>query len=162
MIRRFCCLAVLLSPALLLPGVLSSQGMYHGDAASSAPLSAGCTMFAAGQAGGGASGSSGKGFDVANLDRSVKPCDDFYQFADGSWTKSNPIPPDHSSWATFNQLHDKNEDLLRAILEQASQDKSAAPGSNWQKIGDYYASCMDEAQIETAGLKPLDPQFQRI
>ena len=81
----------------------------------------------------------------ANLDRSVAPCNDFYQFADGGWVKNNPIPADHSSWATFNQLHDKNEDVLRQILEEASKDKSATPGSNWQKIGDYYASCMDEA-----------------
>jgi putative endopeptidase len=156
-------LAVLLTPALLLTSVLSSQARHAGDAALSAPVSAGCTAFAAGQAAGGASGSSsGRGLDVANLDRSVKPCDDFYQFADGGWTRSNPIPPDHSSWATFNQLHDKNEEVLRAILDEASKDRSAAPGSNWQKIGDYYTSCMDEAQIETAGLQTLAPQFQRI
>jgi putative endopeptidase len=76
--------------------------------------------------------------------------------------QKNPIPADHSSWATFNQLHDKNEDLLRQILDEAAKDNSAQPGSNWQKIGDYYASCMDESQIESAGLQPVDPELQRI
>jgi putative endopeptidase len=168
MIRRFCCVAVLMTPALLLPCVLSSQVSRSGNAAISASAYAegagGCAAIAAGQAsGGGASSpSSGKGFEISNLDRAVKPCDDFYQFADGGWAKNNPIPADHSSWATFNELHDKNEDVLRTILGEASRDKSAEPGSNWQKIGDYYASCMDESQIEAAGLKPLDQQFQQI
>lgn len=165
MIRRFCCLAVFVTPALLLPSALSSQVAHSRDTVISAPLSAGgcATLAAAAQAGGGASGrSSGKGFDVSNLDRSVKPCDDFYQFADGGWAKNNPIPADHSSWATFNELHDKNEDALRTILDEASKDKSPAAGSNWQKIGDYYASCMDESQIEAAALKPLDPELLRI
>ncbi len=164
MIRRACCLTVLLIPVLLLPSLVSSQAIHSKGATISAPDSGGgCVTFAAGQAAGGASGtSSGKGFDPANLDRAIKPCDDFYQFADGGWIKNNPIPADHSSWATFNQLHDKNEDVLRAILEEASKDKSATTGSNWQKIGDYYATCMDESQIETAGLKPLDPELQRI
>jgi len=164
MIRRACCLTVLLAPGLLLPSVLSSQGMRRESAALPAANGGACSEFAAGQeaGGGAASASSGKGFDVGNLDRGVKPCDDFYKFADGGWMQKNPIPADHSSWATFNQLHDKNEDVLRAILEEAAKDKSAAAGSNWQKIGDYYASCMDEPQIETAGLKPLDAGLQRI
>jgi putative endopeptidase len=106
--------------------------------------------------------SSAHGFDLSNLDRSISPCDDFYKFADGGWIKSNPIPADHSSWGTFNQLRDHNEDVLRQILEQAAADKNAAPGSNWQKIGDFYASCMDTTAIESAGVKPLDPELQRI
>ena len=57
---------------------------------------------------------------------------------------------------------DRNEDELHEILEEAAKDKSATPGSNWQKIGDYYATCMDESAIEAAGLKPLDPKFQEI
>ena len=165
MIRRVCCLAVLFAPALLLPSLLSSQAMNSKHGAASALVSSGgCSDLAMPQAaGGGASGASaGKGFDVSNLDRTVKPCDDFYKFADGGWVQKNPIPADHSSWATFNQLHDKNEDLLRQILDEAAKDKSAQPGSNWQKIGDYYASCMDESQIESAGLQPVDPELQRI
>ena len=164
MIRRICCLAVLAAPSLLLPSVLSSQAIHSKNETVAAPVSGGsCSDFAAGQeGGGGTAGDSGKGFSLTNLDRSVKPCDDFFKFADGGWIKDNPIPADHSNWATFNKLHDKNEDALRAILDEASKDTSAEPGSNWQKIGDFYASCMNEAQIETAGLKPLDPELQRI
>jgi len=86
--------------------------------------------------------SSSWGFDIANLDKACKPCDDFYQFAMGGWMKSNPIPPEYSSWGTFTQLADKNQQNLRQILDAAANAK-AASGSNEQKIGDFYASCMD-------------------
>src|SRR5437667_9567311 len=75
------------------------------------------------------------GFDSANLDRTCKPCDDFYQFAMGGWRKTNPIPPEYSSWGSFSQLADKNQQNLRQILEAAASAK-AAPGCNEQKIGD--------------------------
>ena len=77
------------------------------------------------------------GFDSANLDRTCKPCDDFYQFAMGGWRKTNPIPPEYSSWGTFTELADKNQQNLRQILDDAVKAK-AAPGSNEQKIGDFY------------------------
>jgi putative endopeptidase len=101
------------------------------------------------------------GFDTANLDKTCKPCDDFYQFAMGGWMKSNPIPPEYSSWGTFTQLADKNQQNLRQILEDAASAKAAA-GSNEQKIGDFYASCMDTTAIEAAGTKPLEPGLARI
>lgn len=104
----------------------------------------------------------GHGFDLANLDRSVSPCDDFFHFAAGGWIKNNPIPPAYSRWGSFVILHNHNEDVLHGILEEAAKDKNATPGSNWQKVGDFYASCMDESQIESAGLKPLDAEFKRI
>ena len=102
------------------------------------------------------------GFDLANLDRSTAPCDNFYQFAVGGWLKANPIPPAYSGWGTFNILHDHNEEVLRTILEEAAKDNTAQRQSNWQKIGDFYSTCMDESQIEAAGLTPLDPEFKRI
>ncbi len=102
------------------------------------------------------------GFDPADFDHSVKPCDDFYQYTAGGWMKNNPIPADRSTWTTFGKLRAANEDALHQILEDASQNKSAAPGSNLQKIGDFYASCMDEAQAEKLGAKPLDAEFARI
>jgi putative endopeptidase len=101
------------------------------------------------------------GFSTANLDQTCKPCDDFYQFAMGGWMKSNPIPPEYSSWGTFTQLADKNQQNLRQILEAAVNAK-AAPGSNEQKIGDFYASCMDSQAIDAAGTGSLDPELAQI
>src|SRR5256885_11082007 len=101
------------------------------------------------------------GFDTANLDKTCKPCDDFYQFAMGGWMKSNPIPPEYSSWGSFTQLADKNQQNLRQILEAAASAK-AAPGSNEQKIGDFYASCMDTATIEAAVTKPNQTRLAPI
>src|SRR6266446_5654831 len=101
------------------------------------------------------------GFDTANLDKTCKPCDDFYQFAMGGWMKSNPIPPEYSSWGSFTRLGDKNQQNLRQILE-AAENAQAAPGSNEQKIGNFYASCMDTTAIEAAGTKPIEPELARI
>ncbi len=101
------------------------------------------------------------GFDTTNLDKTCKPCDDFYQFAMGGWMKSNAIPPEYSSWGSFTQLADKNQQNLRQILEAAAGAK-ASPGSNEQKIGDFYVSCMDTAAIDAAGTKPLEPELTRI
>jgi len=101
------------------------------------------------------------GFDSANLDKTCKPCDDFYQFAMGGWIKANPIPPEYSVWGSFSQLADKNQKNLREILEAAAGAK-AAPGSNEQKIGDFYASCMDTAAIDAAGAKPIEPELTQI
>ncbi len=101
------------------------------------------------------------GFDTANLDKTCKPCDDFFQFAMGGWMKSNPIPPEYSTWGSFTVLADKNQQALRQILEAA--EKSDAPsGSSQRKVGDFYASCMDTAAIEAAGTKPIDATLQRV
>ena len=101
------------------------------------------------------------GFSTANLDRTCKPCDDFYQFAMGGWMKANPIPPEYSVWGSFSQLGDRNQNHLREILE-AAENAKAAPGTKEQKIGDFYSSCMDTAAIEAAGTKPIDPELTQI
>jgi endothelin-converting enzyme/putative endopeptidase len=102
-----------------------------------------------------------KSFDVNAIDKSADPCQDFYQYACGSWLKNNPIPPDQSSWGRFNELHESNQIALRGILEKQSADK---PGRNAidQKIGDYYSACMDEATIASKGLAPLKPYMDSI
>ena len=84
---------------------------------------------------------SGWGFSEANLDRSCKPCDDFNQFAMGGWMKNNPIPAEYPNWGSFTMLADRNQASMRVILEEAAK-ANAASGSNQQKIGDFYSSCM--------------------
>jgi putative endopeptidase len=104
----------------------------------------------------------GVGLDPANIDQSVQPCDDFFQYASGTWLKNNPIPAAESSWSSWNGLIDQNQAVMRQILEEAAANTSAPKGSNLQKVGDFYASAMDSAAIEAAGLKPLQPELNRI
>jgi predicted metalloendopeptidase len=101
------------------------------------------------------------GFSLSNLDKTCKACDDFYEFAMGGWMKANPIPAEYASWGTFTQLRDNNLTAMHSILEAAAASK-AKPGSDEQKIGDFYASCMDSSAIESAGLKPLAEEFAAI
>jgi len=103
----------------------------------------------------------GWGFATGNLDRSCKPCDDFYQFAMGGWMKSNPIPPEFPNWGSFIVLADRNQVSMRGILEDAAKANAPA-NSNQQKIGDLYASCMDTAAIDAVGLKPLAADLAAI
>jgi putative endopeptidase len=157
--RRFAWLSVG-TLALLLPVSLSSQprGSNSGASPSAAATNSGCASFADNSSGGGGS----PVFEASDLDRSVSPCTDFYKFADGGWMKNNPIPPDRANWRAFDKLQERNEDILHQILEEAAKDNNKEAGSNWQKIGDFYASCMDESQIETAGLTPVQPELDRI
>jgi len=101
-------------------------------------------------------------FNASDLDTTCDPCQDFFQFATGGWIKRHPIRPSYASWGQFNALQDKNQRVLRAILEDAAHARNAPPGSNEQKIGAFYASCMDSKQIEADGIKPIEPELGRI
>jgi endothelin-converting enzyme/putative endopeptidase len=98
--------------------------------------------------------------DVTSMDRSIDPCVDFFKYSCGGWMKDNPIPPDQSSWDTYSKMQDENLGRLRAILESASADPHRNPAA--QKIGDYYASCIDEKTIEGKGADPLKPELEQI
>jgi Predicted metalloendopeptidase len=102
-----------------------------------------------------------KAFDTTRMDRSVAPCNDFFQFVNGNWLKSTDIPPSESRWGTFNILGERNNLILKEVLETAAK-KSSKSGSDTQLIGDFYSTCMDEAAIEKAGTEPLKPYFTEI
>lgn len=102
------------------------------------------------------------GFDRGNLDESCAPCQDFYKYVNGGWLKKNEIPPAFSSWGVPHKLNEENQEALRAILEAAAANKQAPAGSNEKKIGDLYATCMDEQAIEAQGTKSLDAFLAEI
>ena len=105
---------------------------------------------------------SSKAIDPVNMDSTAKPCDNFYQYANGGWIKANPVPADKSRWGAFEQLADRNRDVLRSILDEVSAKKDWPKGSTEQKVADFYASGMDEAAIERAGTAPLTPLFAKV
>ena len=122
------------------------------------------TMLRAGQgtAGSPTPAAEAHGVDLTILDKTCKPCEDFYNFANGEWLKKNPIPAAYPRWGRFNELAERNREQLHGILENAAANANAPSGSNEQKIGDFYASCMDEKQVNAAGAKPLDSEFARL
>lgn len=99
--------------------------------------------------------------DVTAMDRSIDPCVDFFAYSCGGWIKNNPIPPDQSSWDLYSKMEDENKEKLRGILEAASAPEAGRTAVN-QKIGDYYAACMDEKAIEEKGIEPLKEELDRI
>ncbi|HEV8592279.1 MAG TPA: M13 family metallopeptidase, partial [Pyrinomonadaceae bacterium] len=102
-----------------------------------------------------------KGFDVSRMDRSIDACDDFFEYANGTWLKSTQIPASETRWGTFNILADRNNTILREVLETAAKTKNPK-GSDAQLIGDFYSSCMDEAAINKAGTRPIKPFLDQI
>ena len=99
-------------------------------------------------------------FSPDQIDKSLDPCSDFFQYACGKWMKANPIPPDQSGSGTFDKLVVWNVAAVRNTLEEAAKASNRTPLE--QQVGDYYASCVDEAAVDKAGIKPLQPELDRI
>src|SRR3954469_10403419 len=99
--------------------------------------------------------------DPSVMDRAVDPCVDLYKFSCGKWLEKNPIPADLSSWDVYAKVAEDNRRFLWGMLEEAARPD---PGrdANTRKIGDYFASCMDEAAIDKAGFDPLKPRLAAI
>ena len=101
------------------------------------------------------------GFDPGAIDRSTSPCTNFYQYACGTWLKNNPIPSDQASWGRFDELQEHNREVLHQIAEKDSQPAPSRTAIE-QKVGDYWAACMDEARINSLGTGPLKDELARI
>jgi predicted metalloendopeptidase len=99
-------------------------------------------------------------FDLSAIDKTIDPCVDFYQYSCGNWMKNNPIPADKSSWGRFYELRERNIYILHDILEQAQA--SGKHDAIEQKVGDYYAACMDETVVEKRGTEPLASTMSAI
>jgi putative endopeptidase len=99
--------------------------------------------------------------DIANMDTTVRPQDDFYQYANGTWLKNNPVPSTDSRWGSFSQLMEDNLKKLKGILEETAK-KENANGSNAQKIGDYFFTYMDSVKKNAEGVKPLSPYLKQV
>ncbi|HEY0371698.1 MAG TPA: M13 family metallopeptidase, partial [Thermoanaerobaculia bacterium] len=102
------------------------------------------------------------GFDLAQVDRSVSPCDNFYQYATGGWQRANPLPATYSRYGRFEEVADRNRNRLRDILESAAKTENPEAGSATQKIGDFWSACMNESALEAQGAGPIQPDLDRI
>jgi putative endopeptidase len=102
------------------------------------------------------------GINAADMDTTVKPCQDFFQYADGGWTKGHPIPAEYPRWGTFNVLAEENRERQHGILEALAKRTDLVAGSAEKKLADYWCACMDEKAVETAGAKPIEPDLARI
>ncbi len=96
-----------------------------------------------------------------SMDKSIDPCGNFYQYACGGWRQKNPIPADQTGWSVYGKLYQDNLNFLRGILEQAASYSNQRDAVT-QKIGDFYASCMDEPEIEKSGMQPIKAQLEAI
>ncbi|NEX64082.1 M13 family metallopeptidase [Noviherbaspirillum galbum] len=105
---------------------------------------------------------SASGIELQNVNAKVRPQDDFYEYVNGKWMETTQIPKDKASWGAFAKLRDEVLPQLRALIEEAAANKEATTGSEARKLGDLYASFMDEKRLETLGMSPLQPVLARV
>ena len=105
--------------------------------------------------------SKAKVLDPANMDLTVKPGDDFMEYAGGTWIKNNPVPPKETRWGSFTILRDFNVKAVREILAEAAADKLAKEGSVKKRVGDFYMAGMDSMTVEKLGVSPITADLKR-
>ncbi|WP_026898684.1 M13 family metallopeptidase [Daejeonella oryzae] len=98
----------------------------------------------------------------ADMNVNVKPGDDFYEYASGTWIKKNPVPAKETRWGSFQQLRDFNINAVKSLLIEASSDKNAATGSLEKRVGDFYAAGMDSSTIDKLGFTPIKADLEKI
>ena len=103
-----------------------------------------------------------RGFDPANMDKSASPCTDFYQYAVGAWERRTIIPAEYGKYGVDQEVDARTFAIVKEILDAAAADTAAAKGSERQQVGDFYAAGMDEARIESEGVRLLTPLLRRI
>ena len=104
----------------------------------------------------------GPRFSLDHLNRDVSPRTNFFEFANGTWVRGNPVPADKSRWTSLDELAQRNWDAIRTILEEASADGAAAVGSPRRLVGDFYAAAMDTNRIERLGFGPIERDLQLV
>src|SRR5882672_724205 len=109
-----------------------------------------------------AQGTAPKGIHTADLDRKADPCNDFFQFSNGTWRATNPIPPSMSRWSRRWEAGEAAKEQLKGILDDVSRRTDWPHGTVEQLIGDYYGSCMDETRINKLGIAPAKPMLGEI
>src|SRR5262249_38662631 len=93
--------------------------------------------------------------NASDFDKTCEPCKDFDRFANGGWTQRTKMPPGYTNYGAFDELYDRNEAVLRKILEEGAADKAAATGRDRARLRDYHSACMDSAGAEANGGKPI-------
>ena len=101
------------------------------------------------------------GLELKNFDKSIRAQDDLYRFVNGSWLKKTEIPADKSNYGSFTALSDLSQLRIRQIVEMAAS-KQSAPGSDEQKVGDFFKSYMNEAMINKLGAQPIASYLKEV
>ncbi len=101
-------------------------------------------------------------FDAADTDPTISPKDDFYRFVNGGWLDANPVPPEYGAWGAAQEVHERNQFILKELLEAAAGDVDAPADSTEGKAGIYFRSGMNTDRIEELGTAPIEPWLERI